>query len=128
MDALLQEPGLIIPNLLTLGMPFGGFLLGLILRHFAFKTAASSTFLQKLAVGLPIALILISSFNALLAQIGQPSFVSVVFMTGYADDAHVTASGLALNDILRKPFTEDELADAINTQLTDTADETDPTQ
>ena len=42
----------------------------------------------------------------------------VVFMTGYAEDAHVAGRSLARNDILRKPFTEDELADAINAQLT----------
>ena len=39
-------------------------------------------------------------------------------MTGYADDSHVAGRGIAPNDVLRKPFTEDELAHAINTQLT----------
>ena len=50
----------------------------------------------------------------------------VVFMTGYAD-AHVAGRGLAPNDILRKPFTEAELAEAVIAQLTNVAAETGPT-
>lgn len=49
----------------------------------------------------------------------------VVYMSGYADDVHVGERGLSPTDILRKPFTEDELWDAISAQLTDVAVEHD---
>jgi signal transduction histidine kinase/CheY-like chemotaxis protein len=45
--------------------------------------------------------------------------VPAVFMTGYADDSHVAGRGITPTGILRKPFTEDELARAIIAQLTD---------
>ena len=40
-------------------------------------------------------------------------------MTGYADGADIAGHGIEPKDILRKPFTEDDLARAVNTQLGD---------
>lgn len=51
--------------------------------------------------------------------------LAVVFMSGYADDADVGGRGLYPTVILRKPFTDDELREAIRAQLTDIAVEDD---
>jgi two-component system cell cycle sensor histidine kinase/response regulator CckA len=45
--------------------------------------------------------------------------VPAVFMTGYADGTDIAGHGIEPNDILRKPFTEDDLARAVNSQLGD---------
>ena len=51
----------------------------------------------------------------------------IVFMTGYADDAHVAGRSSAPRDLLRKPFDEHELAGAINAQLMRLGEDADPT-
>jgi len=45
--------------------------------------------------------------------------VPAVFMTGYADGVDIAGHGIEPNDILRKPFTEDDLARAVNARLGD---------
>ena len=42
-----------------------------------------------------------------------------VFMTGYADGTDIAGHGIEPKNILRKPFTEHDLARAVNTQLGD---------
>ncbi|MGI9607952.1 MAG: ATP-binding protein [Acidimicrobiales bacterium] len=45
--------------------------------------------------------------------------VPAVFMTGYADRTDVGDLGIASSDLLRKPFTNEDLVRAINVQLSD---------
>lgn len=70
-------------NVLTWGVPFFGFYLGVSLRHLAFGHVNSPRFIQRFAVALPVSLMLISSFNALLKEIGEPSIGSIFFVTGF---------------------------------------------
>ena len=80
-NEFLSEGYLVSINFLTWGLPFLGFYVGMILRHVAFRKAGPDhpTFLQRLALGLPVSLIIVASFNALLAEIGAPSVASVIF-------------------------------------------------
>ena len=70
-------------TLLTWGLPFGGFYGGLLLRHYAFRGKGNPSLVQRLAIALPVSLMLISSFNALLGEIGQPSYTAMIFVTGF---------------------------------------------
>ena len=51
--------------------------------------------------------------------------LAVVFMSGYADEAHVDGRGLAPSGVLRKPFTEEQLWTAISAHVVDVGDEDD---
>jgi hypothetical protein len=82
-QAVLSEGGFTLVNLATWGIPFAGFYIAMLLRHFAFSGPASLTLLQRLAVSLPTSFILIAAFNALLSEISKPSPVSIMFVTGF---------------------------------------------
>jgi hypothetical protein len=79
----LSEGSVVYANILTWGLPFIAFYGAMTLRHFAFRSANSLTFLQRVSVSLPASFILIAAFNALLGEIGHPSYPSVFFVTGF---------------------------------------------
>lgn len=54
----------------------------LVLFHFAYGRESKSTVWQRLLFSIPAGLLLVSSFNGLLAQIGEPNWVSIIFVTG----------------------------------------------
>lgn len=80
---ILNEPSAAWISLFVGGAPFLGFYVALLLRHFAFHDQTNPTIWQRLAVAIPTSLILVSSFNALLLQIGEPTVASVAFVTGF---------------------------------------------
>ena len=49
--------------------------------------------------------------------------VAVLFMSGYAEEAHVDGRGIGPSEVLRKPFTEEQLWTAISVHLADVEDE-----
>lgn len=79
----LSEPTFWLVNVFTWGFPTVGYFAGMGLCHCAFKSDNGPNLLQRMAVGIPAGLMLVSSFNALLSEIGTPSFASVIFVTGF---------------------------------------------
>lgn len=85
--AILSEGSVLFKsNVWIWAAPFMGFVVTLLLRHYGFKNDHSPTLLQRLAVGFPLSLILVSSFNALLSEIGEPSVASIIFVTGFVSE------------------------------------------
>lgn len=80
---VLPEGQIVLLSIFTWGFPFFGYYAGMVFRHFAFTHDRSPTFYQRLAIEVPASLMLVSSFLALLSEIGDPSVVSTLFVTGF---------------------------------------------
>ncbi len=87
-------------TLVNVGLPYFGYFLGLLFLHLAFHGAGRPSFAQRWAIGLPVGLIICSSFLGVLGEIEQPSWGSLLFITGFAMEQGVLVD-LAITHYIR---------------------------